>query len=119
MARILKGLASDSGTVEARVARPRPGVRRSAPREVARGCSRPGSGRTSTRWPRRLAAGGRVVSAFNVRCIRSCAAVLLRAARSDSLVNDPKLHPPNVQFTEAMDARRREGCSVVTPDGTG
>ncbi len=44
-------------------------------------------------------------------------AVLLRARRSDSLMNDPELHPPDIELTQAVDSRGSEGGTVVCPDG--
>ena len=32
-------------------------------------------------------------------------AVLLRTRRADSLMNDPELHPPDIEFAQPVDAR--------------
>jgi hypothetical protein len=46
-------------------------------------------------------------------------AVLLWTRREDALVNDPELHPPDVQRAQSMNPRRSEGRAVVGADCLG
>ena len=46
-------------------------------------------------------------------------AILLGAAWGDALVSDPKLEPPDIEATEAVDACGGKGRAVVAADGVG
>ena len=43
-------------------------------------------------------------------------AILLRTRRADSLMHNPKLHPPDVEFAESVDSPRGEWGAVIRPD---
>jgi len=45
--------------------------------------------------------------------------VLLRARRADSLMNDPELHPPDIEFAQPVDSRGSERSAIVGPDRVG
>ena len=99
----------------AATAAPAPAAR--APRAAAPRCSAGGSGRSASAARPAVLAAGIDVSAFSVRCMRSCRPLSCGRGRRNVARLDAELQPPHRQSGEPAGSRRAERCPVVGSHG--